>query len=230
MSFHLLRFFWLKIQQYYNFGKTKEKNKETGYFENKTLSSFRKASSTKIEGAKYPGDSRVACVIYLSYPLHSNCVGLNAKLAVFILQMHCQMKLRGSPCSVFSCCNPKISTTVSAEIVFFLWVPWFIVRLQRFWRASSIPLFLHLSKSFSVMTFSNCNSSLHWLKPEVIFSWVSERSLVLDDFSVFWRHVFGLFLKENSSSRKSAFFYWWLAVAFTPTLAFLFTSELGFTF
>ena len=114
-----MRFFWLKIQQYYNFGKTKEKNKETGYFENKTISSFRKASSTKIEGAKYRGDSRVACVIYLSYPLHSNCVGLNAKLAVSILKMHCQMKLRGSPCSVFCCCNPKISTTVSAEIVFF---------------------------------------------------------------------------------------------------------------
>ena len=206
MSFHLLRFFWLKIQQYYNFGKTKEKNKETGYFENKTLSSFRKASSTKIEGAKYPGDSRVACVIYLSYPLHSNCVGLNAKLAVFILQMHCQMKLRGSPCSVFSCCNPKISTTVSAEIVFFLWVPWFIVRLQRFWRASSIPLFLHLSKSFSVMTFSNCNSSLHWLKPEVIFFEFLNGVWFLTIFLFFGDMFLGYFWKKTLPHERVRFF------------------------
>ena len=59
------------------------------------ISSLQKASSTKMEGAKYPRDSRMACLIYLSYPLHSICVGLNANLAVVILQMHCQMKLQG---------------------------------------------------------------------------------------------------------------------------------------
>ena len=160
------------------------------YFEKKTLSSFQKASLTKMEGAKYPGDSRVDCLIYLSYTLPSICVGLNAKLAVFILQMHCQMKLRGSPSSVFSCCNPKISTTVSAEIVFFLWVPWFIVRLQRFWRASSIPLFLHLSESFRVMTFSTCSSSFHWLKSERIFFWLPEQSFVLAEFFDFFAPYF----------------------------------------
>ena len=72
-----------------------------------------------MEGAKYPGDSRVACLIYLSYTLHSICVGLNANLAVVILQMHCQMKLRRSPCSVIPCFNPEIATTFWVEIVIF---------------------------------------------------------------------------------------------------------------
>ena len=54
-----------------------------------------------MEGAKYPGESWVACLIYLSDPFPSICVGLNAKLAVVLLQMHCQTKLRRSPCSVF---------------------------------------------------------------------------------------------------------------------------------
>ena len=160
-----------------------------------------------MEGAKYPGDSRVDCLIYLSYTLHSICVGLNAKLAVFILQMHCHMKLRGSPCSVFSCCNPKISTNVSAEIVFFLWVPWFIVRLQRFWRASSIPLFLHLSKSFRVMTFSTCSLSLYWLKSERIFFWLPEQSFVFAEFFDFFASYFlGYFWKEKLPHEGVRFF------------------------
>ena len=112
--------------------KLKKKNEETVYFEKKTLSSFRKASSTKMEGAKYPRDSRVACSIYLSYPLHSICVGLNANLAVVILQMHCQMKLRRSLCSVFPCFKPENANFFWAEKVFFLWAPQFNVRLQRF--------------------------------------------------------------------------------------------------
>ena len=72
-----------------------------------------------MEGAKYPGDSRVACSIYLSYPLHSICVGLNANLPVDILQLHCQTELRMSPCSVFSGFNTEIAITFWAEIIFF---------------------------------------------------------------------------------------------------------------
>ena len=72
-----------------------------------------------MEGAKYPGDSRVACLVYLSYPLHSIFVGLNAKLAVVILEMHFQTELRRSPCSIFSRFNPEIATTFWAELIFF---------------------------------------------------------------------------------------------------------------
>ena len=81
--------------------KLKNKMKKQVFLKKKTLSSFLKASSTKMEGAKYPGESWVACLIYLIYPLPSICVGLNANLAVVLLQMHCQTKLRRSPCSVF---------------------------------------------------------------------------------------------------------------------------------
>ena len=184
-----------------------------------------------MEGAKYPGDSRVACLIYLSYTLHSICVGLNANLAVVILQMHCQTELRRSPCSVSSCFNPEIATNFGAEKVFFPVVPWFNVRLQRLWRASSIPFFLHLSKSYSVMTFSTWRSSLHWLNSEVTFFWFPEKSLVLEEFSDFFCVIFiRLFVKAESSSRKSAVFSWWLLIAIMPTSAFVFTSKRGFTF
>ena len=160
-----------------------------------------------MQGAKYPGDSRVACLIYLSYPLHSICVGLNANLAVDILQLHCQTELRSSPCSVSSCFNPEIATTFGAEKFFFLWVPWFNVRLQRFWRASSIPFFLHLSKSLSVMTFSTCRSSLHWLKSEVIFFWFPEQSLVLEEFSDFFAsYSLGYLWKQNLPHERVRFF------------------------
>ena len=173
----------------------------------KTLSSFQKASLTKIEGAKYSGDSRVACLIYLSYPLHSICVGLNANLAVVILQMHCQTELRWLPCSVSSCFNPEIATTFGTENFFFLWVPWFNVRLQRVWRASSIPFFLHLSKSFNVMTFSTCSLSLHLLKSERIFFWLPEQSFVLAEFFDFFASYFlGYFWKGNLPHEGVRFF------------------------
>ena len=180
---------------------------------------------------KYPRDSRVACSIYLSYPLHSFCVGLNANLAVVLLQMHCQMKLRGSPCSVFSCCNTEISTTFRAgKNFFFLWLPWYNVRLQRFGKASTIPFFLHLSKPFSVMTFLTCSSSLHWLKSEVIFFWFPEQRLVLEEtFDFFASYSVGYLWKQNIPLEKVRF-SWCLPFAFKPTSAFLVTSERGFTF
>ena len=56
------------------------------------------------------------------------------------------------------------------------------------------------------------------------------RVLFLRNFLIFLRHIFRLFLKWKSPSRKSAFLFWGLTIAFTPTSAFLFTSELGFTF
>ena len=181
-----------------------------------------------MEGKRYPGDCRVACLIYLSYPLHSICVGLNANVAVVILQTYCQMKLHRSPCSVTPCFNNDIATTFWAEIVFFLWVPWFNVRLQWFWRASSIPFFLHLSKSFSVMTFSPFSSSLHWLKSEVIFSLISWTEFGSSRNLWFFCVIFfRLFMKAKSSSRKGAFFSWWWPNAFTPTSTVPFTSELG---
>ena len=178
-------------------------------FWKKPLSSFQNhlQQRWKMEGAKYPGESRVACLICLSYPLHSICVGLNAILAVVILQMHCQMKLRRSPCLVFPCFNPEIATIFWVEIAFFLWVPWFIVRLQRFWRASSIPLFLHLSKSFRVMTFSTCSLSLYWLKSERIFFWLPEQSFVFAEFFDFFASYFlGYFWKENLPHEGVRFF------------------------
>ena len=145
--------------------------------------------------------------------------------------MHCQTELRWLPCSVSSCFNPEIATTFGTEKFFFLWVPWFNVRLQRVWRASSIPFFLHLSKFFNLMTFSTCSSSLHWLNFEVIFFWFPEQSLVLEEFSDFFYVMFiRLFVKAESSSRKSAVFSWWLPNAIMPTSAFVFTSKRGFTF
>ena len=110
-------------------------------------------------------------------------------------------------------------------------MPWFNVRLQWFWRASLIPFFLHLSKSFNVMNFSTCSSSLHWLKSEWTFFLTSLAEFrSCGTFSFFLRHIFRLFMKGKSSSRKSTFFSWRLPIAFAPTLAFLFTFELGFTF
>ena len=137
-----------------------------------------------MEGAQYPGDSRVACLIYLSYPLHLVCVSLNANLAVAILQMHCQVKLRRSPCSVFPCFKPEVATSFWAEMVFFLWAPRFNVRLQRFWRASSLPFFLHLSKSFRVMFFSTCSSSFHWIKSDMAFFLISWTDF--GSWGIFW--------------------------------------------
>ena len=99
--------------------KLKNRTKKQGILKKKSLSCFQEASLTKMEGANHPEDSRVACLVYLSYTLHSICVGLNANLAVVILQMHCQMKLRTSPCSVFPCFNPEVATTFWVEIVFF---------------------------------------------------------------------------------------------------------------
>ena len=207
MSFHLLRFFWLKIQQYYIFGKTKEKNKETGYFENKTLSSFRKASSTKIEYAKYPGDSQVACLVYLNYPLHTICVGLNSKLAVFILQMHCQMKLRGSPCSVFSCCNPKISTTVSWDSFFSCGCLVLMLDCNGFeglhqYRFSFLyrnPLVQrHLRPAARHFT----ESSLTWS-----FLWFLEQSLVLEEILEFYASYYlGYLWKQSLPLERVRFF------------------------
>ena len=93
------------------------------------------------------------------------------------------------------------------EKFFLLWVPWYNVRLQRFGKPSSIPLIIHLSKPFSVMTFSTCSSSLHWLKSEVIFFWFPEQSLVHEETFDFFCLIFcRLFMKAKSSSRKSAFF------------------------
>ena len=227
-SYEILLVENLEILQFW---KNKKKEWRDRLFWKKPLSSFQKASSTKMEGANYPGGSRVAFLICLSYPLHSICVGLIAILVVLILQMHCQTELRWLPCSVSSCFNPEIATTFGTEKFFFLWVPWFNVRLQRVWRASSIPHFLPFSKSFSVMTFSTCSLSLDWLKSERNFfltSWTEFGS-----WGIFWFFCvifFRLFLKGKSSSRRSAFFSWWLPIAFMPTLAFLFTSEPGFTF
>ena len=71
---------------------------------------------------------------------------------------------------------------------------------------------------------------LHSLKSEVIFSLISWTEFgscgILWFFCVMF---FRLFMKAKSSSRKSAFFSWWCPIAFTPTSAFLFTSELEFT-
>ena len=70
------------------------------------------------------------------------------------------------------------------------------------------------------------DSSLNWS-----FLWFPEQSFVLEEFSDFLCvKFFRLFMKGKSSSRKSAFSSWWLPIAFMPTSAFLFTSELGFTF
>ena len=160
-----------------------------------------------MEGAKYPGDSRVACLIYLSYPLSSICVGLNANLAVVLLQMHCQMKLRRSPCSVFPCFKPEFATSFWAEIVFFLWVPRFNVRLQRFWRSLSIPFFFHLSKPFSVMIFSTCSSSFHWIKSDMAFFWFPEQTLVLEEVSGFFAsYCLGYLWKQNLPLERVRFF------------------------
>ena len=49
-------------------------------------------------------------------------------------------------------------------------------------------------------------------------------------FGFFCFTFFRLFMKAKCSSRNSSFFSWWLPIPFTPTPAFLFTSERGFTF
>ena len=185
-----------------------------------------------MEGVKYPGDSRVACLVYLSYALHSICVGLNANLAVVILQMHCQMKLRTSPCSVFPCFNPEIATTFWVEIVFFscgyldLMLKCNGIEGLRQYRFSFIYRNLLVSWRFRLATRHFTDSSL-----KLYFFWFPEQGLVLEEFSDFLlRHIFRLFMKGKCSPQKSAFFSWWLPIAFTPTSAFVFTSEPGFTF
>ena len=183
-----------------------------------------------MEGAKYPGDSRVACLVDLSYPLHSICVGLNANVAVVILQTYCQMKLHRSPCSDTRCFNNDIATTFWAEIIFFLWVPWFIVRLQWFWRASSTAFsFIYRNPlvwwHFRLVARHFTDSSLKW---SFLISWTEFGS-----WGIFWFFcvIFSrLFMKGKSSSRKSAFFSWWLPIAFTPTSSFLSTYDRGFIF
>ena len=159
-------------------------------FWEKTLSSFLKAYSTKMEGAKYLGDSRVACLICLSYPLSLICVGLNANLAVVLLQMHCQMKLRRSPCSVFPCFKPEVATSFWAEIVFFLWTPRFNVGLQNFeglhqYRFSFLYRNLLVWWHFRLAACHFTDSSLKWS-----FSWFPEQTLVLEEVSDFsLRHI-----------------------------------------
>ena len=109
-------------------------------------------------------------------------------------------------------------------------VPCFNVRLQRFRRASSIPFFLPLSKSISASKSPICSSSLHWIKSDMIFfmiSWTEFGSR--GNFGILCGIFFKIFMKAKSFSWMSAFFYWWLPIAVTPTLEFVFTCERGFT-
>ena len=184
-----------------------------------------------MEGARYPGDSRLVCLIYLSYPLHSNLVGLNANLEVVTLQMHCQLKLRRSPCSVSFCFKAEIGDTSRAEIVFLSCVCLYLMLdcngfegLHQY-RFSFIYPNLLLRWHFRPAARHFTDLSLKWS-----FLWFPEQSFVLEDFSDFFCvKFFRLLMKGKSSSRKSAFFSWWWPIAFTPTSAFLFASELGFT-
>ena len=161
-----------------------------------------------MEGAKYTGDSPVACLVDLSYPLHSICVGLNANVAVVILQTYCQMKLHRSPCSDTRCFNNDIATTFWAAIIFFLWVPWFIVRLQWFWRASSTAFsFIYRNPlvwwHFWLVARHFTDSSLKGPFFDFLGR-VSFRSW--GNFWFFCVIFCRLFMKAKSSSRKCSFF------------------------
>ena len=140
-----------------------------------------------MEGARYPGDSRLVCLIYLSYPLHSNLVGLNANLEVVTLQMHCQLKLRRAPCSVSFCFNPEIGATSWAEIVFLSCGCLYLMldcngfeglhqyRFSFFY--PNLLLWWHIRLSARDFT----DSSLKWS-----FLWFPEQSFVLEEFSDFF--------------------------------------------
>ena len=70
MSFHLIfEVFLAKNQKKNKVGKIRIYDEQKRYFEKKTLSSFLKASSTMLEGAKYPGGSWVSCSKYSSMKL-----------------------------------------------------------------------------------------------------------------------------------------------------------------
>ena len=72
--YHLLKIFFQLIcevylaesQKIFKFGSMRQHDEETEYFEKKPLSSFKKASLPKWEGAKYAGGSRPSsCDLYL---------------------------------------------------------------------------------------------------------------------------------------------------------------------
>ena len=185
-----------------------------------------------MEGAKYPGESWVACLIYLSDPLPSICVGLNANLAVVLLQMHCQMKLRRSPFSVF----PFFKT----------WGRNFFLSWTNIFSCGRLDLVLDCNgfDGLHQYRFSFiCRNPLVWWCFRLAARHFTESSLIwpffdflnrrwfLRKFLVFLCVIFfRLFMKGKSNYWKGAFFSWWLPIAFTPTSAFLSTCDRGFTF
>ena len=131
----------------------------------------------------------------------------------------------------FFCCNPEIATTFWAVMVFFPVGLDLLVDCNGFEglhqnRFSFICRNLLMWWHFRLAARHFIDSSLKWS-----FRWFPEQSFVLEEFSDFFCVKFlRLFMKGKSSSRKSAFFYRWLPIAFTPTSAFVFTCERGFTF
>ena len=145
--------------------------------------------------------------------------------------MHCQMKLRGSPCSVFSCCNTKISTTFRAGKVFFscgcldIMLDCNGLESLHQYRFSFIYRNLLVSWPFRLAARHFTDSSLKWS-----FVDFPNRVWFLRKLLIFFAsYSVGYLWKQNLPLEKVRF-SWWLPIAFKPTSAFLVTSERGFTF